>query len=230
MLIFWRLVLAHLVADFTLQTNHVAAWKRESRWGMAVHIATHPAVYVVFVWPYLNQSWVQSPWWSLPGWACVFLVTFFHWLEDVWRVWSIHKVGSPDSTGFLLWDQVVHLTFILAFSPVIEGASPERWVLLAILAVALTHFTSVLVYFLENDLLGSSQVLDSKKYRYIGERLAGVVPFILPGWGFVLVVAWAAWVVHTAYRRSADRTWIHLVTANASVLLCGLVARGLLYR
>ena len=40
MAIFWRLILAHFLADFTFQTNAVASWKRQSVWGMAVHVLT----------------------------------------------------------------------------------------------------------------------------------------------------------------------------------------------
>ena len=51
MLIFWRLVLAHFIADFTLQTNKVAQWKRVSQLGMVVHVLCHPVMYVLMCWP-----------------------------------------------------------------------------------------------------------------------------------------------------------------------------------
>ena len=35
--IFWRLVLAHLLADFTFQTDFIAKWKRESIFGGLIH-------------------------------------------------------------------------------------------------------------------------------------------------------------------------------------------------
>ena len=125
MTIFWRLILAHFIADFTLQTNRIATWKRESKWGMVAHTLTHPIVSVLLTWPYLNWSWVQFHGFALNGWVCVGLITLFHWLEDEWRVWSILQTGSPDSTGFFLWDQVVHLTIILAVSPSIAGAGSD---------------------------------------------------------------------------------------------------------
>src|SRR5882724_623622 len=181
MIIFWRLILAHFIADFTFQTNHIANWKRESKWGMAVHVLTHPVTYAVFTWPYLSLPWVQTPWFHLDGWVCVGFLALLHWLEDEWRVWSIQETGSPDSTKFFLWDQVVHITMILAFSPTQADAKIETWVLVALCVVLLSHFTSVLVYFLENDLTGTSHMLNQKKYYYIGERLLGASLFLLPG-------------------------------------------------
>src|SRR5690349_6981066 len=177
MQIFWRLILAHFIADFTFQTNKVATWKRESRIGMFIHVITHPAVTYALTWPFLSQDWVQTRWVHLNGWICVALLALFHWLEDEWRVWSIKETGSPDSTGFFLWDQVVHLVMILAFSPTLMGSKVNPWVIPILCGVMLAHFVSVLVFFLENDLWGNSQVLGDQKYRYIGERLIGASLF-----------------------------------------------------
>lgn len=173
MIIFWRMILAHFVADFTLQTNFIADWKRTSRWGLAVHVLTHPLTYAIIVWPYLTQVWIQTPWIRLQGWACILILTFFHWLEDEWRIHSIRATRSPDSTGYFLWDQVVHLTLILALSPTFTGAPAEKKVLLLLCAVLLAHFTSVLIFFLETDLWGTSSVLETKKYQYMGNAFWG---------------------------------------------------------
>src|SRR4051812_43217922 len=116
MIIFWRLVLAHILGDFTLQFNAIAHWKRHSKWGMAVHVLTHPIVSGALTWPFLGRVWIETRWLHLPGWLCVLLIGFFHYLEDEWRVWSIQKTGAPDSTVFFFWDQAVHLAVILAFS------------------------------------------------------------------------------------------------------------------
>lgn len=226
--IFWRLVLAHFIADFTLQTNRIANWKRESRWGMFVHIITHPIVSIILTWPYLSWHWVDTRWLKLDGWVCVALIAMFHWLEDEWRVWSIQETGSPDSTGFFLWDQVVHLTMILAFSPTIPAAQTAPWVFPLLCGVLLAHFTSVLIFFMENDLWGKSLVLGSAKYRFIGERLVGAALFLLPGAWFLLAFFWIGWIVYLHYQKAEDRTWVQMVVGNAAVVLLGLLTRGLI--
>jgi len=228
MTIFWRLVLAHFIADFTFQTNKVADWKRKNRAGMLIHILTHPAVSYALAWPYLSMPWIQTHGLRLNGWVCVALLTFFHWLEDEWRVWSIKELGSPDSTAFFLWDQVVHLTMILAFAPMLPGIKPEPWVLPVLCLVILSHFISVLVYFLENDLWGNSDVLSGKKYLYIAERLVGAGLFLLPGPWFLLAFGWIGWIVYLHYGQSKERTWVHLVVGNMAVVFLGLLVRGLL--
>ena len=49
--IFWRLVLAHLLADFSLQTNRLAAWKRQSPLGTLVHSVIFGMCAAVLCWP-----------------------------------------------------------------------------------------------------------------------------------------------------------------------------------
>ncbi len=228
MIIFWRLVLAHFIADFTFQTNHIANWKRQSKWGMIVHVITHPITSYALTWPNLSMPWVRTRWFHLDWWICVGFLALFHWLEDEWRVWSIQETGSPDSTGFFLWDQVVHLAMILAFSPTLPDTKPEIWVFVALCAVLLAHFTSVLIYFLENDLWGSSHVLDKKKYYYMGERLLGASLFLLPGAWFLLALGWLGYIFYVHYRRTQERSWVNIVVGNCSVVFLGLIARGLL--
>jgi hypothetical protein len=178
--------------------------------------------------PYLFEPWVQLRWLHLNGWACLALIAIFHWLEDEWRVWSIQETGSPDSTGFFLWDQVVHLTMILALSPTLSAAKPESWVLPVLCVVLLSHVVSVLIYYIESDLWGTSEMLKDKKYRYIGERLIGAGLFLLPGAWFLLAFAWMGWIVYLHYGKSQERTWVHVVVGNTAVVLLGLLARGLL--
>jgi len=71
-------------------------------------------------------------------------------------------------------------------------------------------------------------VLGEKKYRYIVERLIGASLFLLPGPLFLLAFGWIGWMVYLYYYRSQERTWVHLVVGNTSVMLLGLLARGCL--
>lgn len=120
--IFWRLILGHLISDFTLQTNYVAAWKRRSIWGLLVHCATHPIIYVILTWNYLTQVWIEIGPLKLTGLACILLIFITHVIEDEWRIWSVLKKGAPDNTFFYAWDQVIHYAIIFAMAPVIEGS------------------------------------------------------------------------------------------------------------
>lgn len=119
--IFWRLVLGHLIGDFTLQTNYIAAWKRTSLWGLWVHCAIHPLLYSVLLWRYMDQVWIQVGPIPLYGWLCVLIVFMGHFIEDLWRIWSVTKKGEPDNIMFYVFDQLVHYMIIFAVSPVVDG-------------------------------------------------------------------------------------------------------------
>ena len=95
-------------------------------------------------------------------------------------------------------------------------------------AVLLTHFTSVLIFFVENDLWGNSEQLGTSKYVFIGERVLGASLFLLPGIWFLLSFIWVGWVLRQHYKPLEPRTWANEVISNSSVVLLGLIARGIL--
>ena len=119
--IFWRLVLGHLIGDFTLQTNFIAAWKRRSIWGVFVHCGIHPVIYSILLWRYLGQVWFQIGPLQFTGCVCVPIIFISHFIEDEWRIWSVSKKGAPDNTFFYVWDQVIHYAVIFTFSPVVDS-------------------------------------------------------------------------------------------------------------
>src|SRR5579859_7744602 len=108
MLIFWRLLLGHLLADFTFQFNAINAWKRRNIWGMLVHCAMHPFFYILLTWKNLGEIWVSVLGIQLSGWACVALITLLHFTEDQSRVGHIRKHRSRDNTIYFLVDQLIH--------------------------------------------------------------------------------------------------------------------------
>lgn len=227
MMIFWRLVLAHFISDFTLQTNLVASWKRVSWKGMAIHIMTHPIAMAVLLWPHLGDVWYSTPWFAVPGWLVILLITVTHWIEDEWRVRLI-RTGWPDSTGLLLWDQFVHIAILFAIAPRSAGQPGEPWVGVVLCAVLLTHMVSVLIFFLENDGGTNSTVLVRHKYRFMAERAAGAALLCLPGaWGILggfYVIGWGT----IAWNRRKTYTQMHVVVGAVSTLVLGLAARSLI--
>src|SRR3989339_1553959 len=131
MQIFWRLVLAHLLADFTLQTNFIAAWKRKNVWGVLAHSMVFFLCATALCFDYLADTWIQfNSHIVIQGWMAILLLTMFHFLEDEWRVWTIQRWSSPDSFLFFIWDQFIHYVLIFVASPQQNGFYPEKTVLL----------------------------------------------------------------------------------------------------
>jgi hypothetical protein len=232
--IFWRVLLGHFLADFTFQTNWINAVKRSSIWGMILHAGMHPVLYAVLAWPYLDRLWVNTRLLQMTGWTCVMALFIIHFLEDEWRVFTIDKFHAADNTLFFTWDQVIHYASIVLLVPLGAdagpGAFPEKWPVIAILFILATHFTTVLIYFLEKDLWGGAFPGDTEKYLGIAERLVVTMSFLLPGqWWVPVTGCWAAYRLMLRRKRIQDFTWLNFSVSGSMALLCGLGARVVYY-
>jgi len=233
--IFWRLLLGHLLADFTFQTNFISRWKRASLWGMLAHCAIHSVICAVLTWPYLGECWVSVGVLHLQGWVCILALGAAHFLEDQWRVMDVFKHQASDNTAHFVWDQVIHVALLFAVAPLGLSSSagvliPERWPVLACLAVFLTHAASVTEYFLERDLFASAAPDFDEKYLGMMERLVLGLCFLLPQNGWLLAAPlWLAAMCALRARRLLDLSWFSLAFGSAASISCGLLARLIYY-
>ncbi|MBI4369609.1 MAG: DUF3307 domain-containing protein [Elusimicrobia bacterium] len=239
MIIFWRLILGHLLADFTLQSNLINEWKRSSLWGMMIHCLTHPLCYVALTFPLLSQTWLSIGGYPINGWWSIVLITITHYLEDTWRIFTIKRFKMPDNTLYLMLDQIIHVSVIVFFGigaihPTAENIFPEKWPILAILAIIVTHFSVVLIYFFEKDFFNKPFPNDWEKYLSIIERaLAFIALAFLPelrlGWPLAIVFllvprisgVYAGWPV----AMPPNISW---ALGSAMTIACGLLGRALL--
>jgi hypothetical protein len=236
MAIFWRLVLGHFIADFTFQTNWLAAIKRQAAWGMLLHSAIHPLAFIVLTHPFLDDDWVRWGTFHANGWTCIVFLFVTHYLQDKWRVYTIQHFHTPDSTLHLAWDQLVHFSAIFVVFPWTEVGTrgwtfwfPERWVLIGILVVLVTHFTTVLIYYLEKDMWGGKYPADDEKYLTMAERLVLVLCALLPGWWWpACSVAWLAAGVYVRKRRLLEYPWFGFAFGGVLSLAAGFGVHFLL--
>ena len=236
MLIFWRLILGHLLADFTLQADAINRWKRASFQGMAIHCAMHLACYAGLTYPYLGQVWVHIHGVGLPGWACILLVVLGHFLEDQWRAFKIAEHHLADSTILFLWDQCIHGVIIFAVIPGgLHDASsallPEAWTVLACLFILVTHAATVLVYYVEKDLHGRPFPVGREKRAAMAERLVLALLLLVPGRLWVpLALAWLLAMRVVRSRRLLGLSWESFYLGGGVAAACGLLARLVYYR
>ncbi|MBI4056777.1 MAG: DUF3307 domain-containing protein [Elusimicrobia bacterium] len=235
MVIFWRLIFGHLLADFTFQTNLINSWKRRSVWGMLVHCATHPFFYILLTYPYLNQFWIKTNVFQFQGWTCILLIFVFHFLEDQWRVFTIHKFKTPDNTLYLLWDQVIHIAVIFLFFPLNHMNSemvifPEKLTVLGCLFVGVTHLTTVLIFFLEKDFVGGTFPEFDEKYLAIAERVVLTLFFLLPGyWWIFFALLWVGHMYYLRSKRIVDFSWFSFYVGVSAAVFFGSLARLVYY-
>lgn len=93
------LYIAHVVADFLLQPNRLAAWKEKRFAGVLAHAGIHGVVMGIFLWPR-----------SAKLFAAVILIAALHAIIDQLKI-SYQKNRVSFSSGFLV-DQVAHFSVL----------------------------------------------------------------------------------------------------------------------
>ncbi|OGS28056.1 MAG: hypothetical protein A2297_03175 [Elusimicrobia bacterium RIFOXYB2_FULL_48_7] len=236
MTIFWRLILAHFLTDFTLQTNTVAKWKRESALGVLAHSGIFLLLSFVFCAFTENFSGFTGEhlfgtWWKLPGWACLALIFIIHFGEDYYRIWSIKEGGSSDNLMFFLWDQFIHIIIIFLFAPIDTNFSiPEKWVVIAVMLILVTHFSSIFIYYIEQTVYGNEHIGTrlKGKYHMMAERAVIFGCFLLPGRMWLAVIAILA-IRFSFYKPPFDFSKVNVISGILLSALFGLLSRMILY-
>lgn len=234
MIIFWRLLLSHLLADFTLQFNYVNKLKRKSMWGMIIHCMTHFVMAVVLTYRYLGETWVNVFGADITGWGAVFILLFFHFVTDELRVWAMRRGIFRDNTASFLLDQFIHAYVLFMISP-LSTAEPgwlehEKWVLIFTMLVMVTHATTVLIYFIEKDLKGRSFPNFDEKYFLIFERTVILGFFFVQGyWWLIFLGAWIFQIFYVRKKRIIDLSLINIVVSVLVACVLGLLTRYIYY-
>ena len=227
MYFFWRLLLAHLLGDFTFQTNRIARWKRENISGVFFHVL----IFLFFA-VAINYQYLPSPRFALT----LLILSATHVIEDQWRVISVTKYHSHDNIFLFLYDQFIHLLLIFVLAPTDPPfAVTEKWVYLLIILVVAAQFTTILIYYLKKLFLEKAAIVDQEKYHGIAERLVVVGAFLIPGkWYWLVLPLIILLVVIERFslkktQPNLDYSALNLVVSNIMAAACSITARTMWY-
>lgn len=234
MIIFWRLFLSHLLADFTLQFDVVNRMKRKNVWGMLIHCLTHYVVSVALTWDYLSQAWVHLGSVSVNGWWALAIMLALHFIIDQLRVISMRRLHYRDGTLSFLADQALHVYVLFMISPVVIPVEncllAEKWTGIAALFVLVTHVSTVLIYFVEKEFFGKEFPGFDEKYFLMFERLVLWLFFLVEGrWWVPFALAWVAQIFYVRKKRLIDLSKLNVVLSVFITCALGLWARFLYY-
>jgi hypothetical protein len=102
MFLFYRLLLAHIIADFPLQTDQIFKVKTNTEWGVLVHTLIVLIFSIFFAFPYLED----------PKVIIILLVIFLsHTVIDKLKM-EYSKKTKNQSIRILLLDQALHIAII----------------------------------------------------------------------------------------------------------------------
>ena len=234
MIIFWRLLFSHLLADFTFQFDIVNRLKRKNVWGMLIHCMTHFVVSVALTWNYLPEIWLNIGPLAVNGWWALGIMLVGHFVVDEVRIYSMKTLRYKDNTASFLVDQMLHFYVLLMISPVnITGPGllmGEKWVAISAMLVLVAHFTTVLIYFVEKDLGGKDFPHFDEKYFLIFERLVLWAFFFAAGhWWIPFALAWVLQLFYIKRKRIMDMTRVNVWMSVIITLVLGIWTRYAYY-
>jgi len=106
MFLFYRLLLAHIIADFPLQTKQIFKVKMNTEWGVLLHTLIVLIFSILFAFPYLEAPKVIMVLW---------VIFLSHTVIDKIKLEYSKKNANQDIKIFLL-DQFLHISIIAALS------------------------------------------------------------------------------------------------------------------
>lgn len=231
--IFWRLVLSHLIADFTLQTDWVNRIKREKFLGVLVHIAVHIIVTTVLLIPYLNIKWFHFMGMDVKGYSVVVVICCLHLLVDQMRIYITKNNIYPDNTLFFLVDQFFHFYFIFVLSPfsvIPYNFLGEKIIVMFTFLVLITHSTTVFIYYIEKDIKNLPFPTFDQKYFMIFERTVIWGLFLLRNkWWLAVLIIWMYQLYYLKKKKLMDISNINFYLSISISIVFGILSRYCLY-
>lgn len=172
MTIFLALWLAHLLADFPLQTNRIFRLKIASNAGLALHVSIHLLMTALLV---------RQP----ASYLSLFLVLgTVHFLID-WT--KLRLPGDPQWPGFLL-DQLAHLVSLVLLARWWSGVTAvfSPWIMLPLILLVLLPALLMLLWVWANDAQQDTRYQASPSVHWASRRLLTLSQ--QTGWAAVLLV------------------------------------------
>ncbi|MHC2994410.1 MAG: DUF3307 domain-containing protein [Candidatus Atribacteria bacterium] len=102
MFLLYRLLLAHIIADFPLQTKQIFRVKMNTKWGVILHTTIVLIFSILFIFPYLENPKVI---------AILLIVFLSHTIIDKIKLERSKKTNANNLKVFLI-DQVLHISII----------------------------------------------------------------------------------------------------------------------
>lgn len=208
MTVFWRLLLAHLLADFVLHTDKIYDLKKRTRfYGVLTHGAVYMLCLFVCLWPYLKMHWFTlGRGIYFNGFNALTLLVLFHMLCDKIDKSDIMEVKGQNAFLFAAWQiiEVLILFLIFPILPVYGGnfLGGDKLLIVANGSLIVTYGFMVFIHLLERDFDKQEYPIFDVRYVTMLSRLLLYLSILLPSYvGCPLAIAWVVFLFTPIRRR-----------------------------
>ncbi|MCS7222798.1 MAG: DUF3307 domain-containing protein [Anaerolineae bacterium] len=222
-----RLILAHMIGDYVLQTGEIARNKAEGWRGLLLHVTIVTLVSGVLVMG-------MFPYW----WAWVIVLGVLHLLIDQYRTFRVRNLKPQLYLPYLIFDQVVHLATILTVAYAGARETPAdlwrvlrqpldltvSWPIPVIMAIFLIWTAAVLemeavrAFSQRCKIPPPHSILLPDRLFGAAERLVAVALLLSPLPAFYLIAFLPRLLWHLRYRSGQGNFWNCGVRTTVSML------------
>jgi hypothetical protein len=233
---FWSLLLAHVIADFPLQTDAVFRLKTKYSWGVLPHVLICTVINILALYPYLNNGNV---------WGAIVALGIIHIILDRTKISVSEKIARDNFFQFFL-DQVLHVLSIWVVAAWlsqsvdksnydVNGIFANRELIIQLTAYIFAAFAGVPINFYALKFWFSEIQKSDDPILYPGflqrvpgnfERFLATLGVVWGSWWLLLLIG--AFLPRILLKwRDDDRTKIVVsaVVGFITSLLCGLAVR-----
>lgn len=232
-------MLAHVIADFPLQTDAIFRLKTKYSWGVLPHVVICTIMNCLVLVPYLN---------NMNAWTAIFILGIVHIILDRTKISVSEKIARDNFFQFFI-DQLLHVFSIWiiavwlsntidrnAYS--VTGIFANRDLVIQLTAYIFATFAGVPIiyyalkfWFLEILRSNTTIMYPSFLQRLPGyfERFLATLGIVWGGWWFILAAA--AFIPRLVLKwKDADRSIIFLSAVVGFIVstLCGFAVRLLI--
>lgn len=204
MIVFYRLMLAHMLADFVFHGNRVYDLKKyRSFIGYPVHGLIYFLCAYFCCTPFLDIVWLEIGGLKLTGLWCIFLLTLIHLAADKINKADSMLFSKHNAPMFVFW-QLAEFLILFLFAPAfIVLEKPlllnEQFTLILLGALFSTYFLMVLLLLIKRDNEGEPYPSFDEKYFNMIYRLALYLLLVFPS--CISVILGIAWFVFVVWRQ-----------------------------
>lgn len=235
MIVFLRLLIAHMLTDFVILRDESLALRRKGVWAYLLHAGVFMACVTALCLGFMRLPWLTIGGHTLNGWQLFIPLAGAHLLIDYFDKSQNPAYPGRKTLLFILWQAVAVSVLFYVFPPLSvqqqELVSPLAYKFLIFSAGALfvTYFLSAFIYIIDHDFSRCGPLIADEKYMGMLMRLVLFLLLLAPGWaGWVLGGAWLVFMEFALKYYCIDISRIRKAVALPLTAAAGILVRFLI--